>query len=147
MNPASGGRRLRAVVDTNVYISAFLHPDRPIFQIVQLAAEGRYRLLTSPAIIREVGNVLKETFGIEEPVRIRRLKALAKIAEIITPTISVAVIKHDPPDNRVLECAIEGRADLIVSGDPDLRRLRVFQSIPIVRPVDFLRTLGVLRKE
>ncbi|MGH8071356.1 MAG: PIN domain-containing protein [Candidatus Entotheonellia bacterium] len=62
MNPASGGGLLRAVVDTNVYISAFLHPERPIFQIVEQAVEQRYRLLISPAIVNEVGRVLRETF-------------------------------------------------------------------------------------
>ena len=51
MNPASGGGLLRVVVDTNVYIYAFLHPERPIFQIVQQAAERRYRLLISSAIV------------------------------------------------------------------------------------------------
>jgi predicted nucleic acid-binding protein len=71
------------VVDTNVYISAFLHPERPIFQIVQQAAERRYRLLISPAIVNKVGRVLRETFGLEERVKIHRLKALVKATEIL----------------------------------------------------------------
>jgi putative PIN family toxin of toxin-antitoxin system len=143
MNPEGGGGLLRVVVDTNAFISAFLHPERPIFQIVQQAAEGRYHLLISPVVVREVGRVLRETFGFEERARIHRLKTLTKAAgEIITPKITLDVIKDDPPDNRVLECAIEGRADLIVSGDRHLRRLKNYQGIPIVRPTDFLRTLG-----
>ena len=52
------------------------------------------------------------------------------------------VILHDPDDNRILECAVEGQAHLIVSGDRDLRRLKIYQGIPIVTPTDFLRTLG-----
>jgi putative PIN family toxin of toxin-antitoxin system len=143
MNPASAGGLLRAVVDTNVYISAFLHPERPIFQIVQQAVERRYRLLISPAIVNEVGRVLRETFGLEEKVRLDRLKALVKSAEIINPEMTLDVIREDPPDNRILECAVEGRANLIVSGDRHLRRLKIYQGIPIVRPIDFLRTLGV----
>lgn len=55
MNPASDGGLPRAVGATNVYISAFLRPERPIFQIVQQAAEHRYRLLISSAIVNEVG--------------------------------------------------------------------------------------------
>jgi hypothetical protein len=57
--------------------------------------------------------------------------------------ITLDVIREDPPDNRILECAVEGRANLIVSGDRHLRRLKIYQGIPIVRPIDFLRTLGV----
>jgi uncharacterized protein len=143
MNPASGGGLLRAVVDTNIYISAFLHPERPIFQIVQQAVERRYHLLISPAIVNEVGRVLRETFGLEERVRLHRLKALAKAAEIINPKITLDVIREDPPDNRILECAVEGRANLIVTGDRHLRRLKIYQGIPIVRPIDLLRTLGI----
>lgn len=146
MKHASGGERLRVVVDTNVYISVFLYPERPIFQILQQAGKKQYQLLTSPAIIRELGRVMREDFEVDDRERILRLKQIARIAEIITPKITLEVIKEDPPDNRVLECAGEGRADLIVSGDRHLRRLKVYQGIPIVSPIDFLRTLGVAVK-
>ena len=143
MQHASGGVQLRAVVDTNVYISAFLYPDRLVFQVVLAASRGRYHLLTSPAILREVGKVMREGLGWEERVRIQHLKILTKAAEIVIPTTTLAVIKEDPADDRILECAVAGRADLIVSGDQHLRRLKAYQGIPIIRPVDFLRTLGI----
>lgn len=146
MPRASDGPLLRAVVDTNVFVSAFLHPGRPLFQIVRQAAERRYQLLISPAIVRELGRVLEEEFGIEERVKIRRLKTLTHAAEIVTPSLMLDVIKEDPPDNRILECAIEGKADLIVSGNLHLLRLKSYQGIPIVRPIDFLRTLGASPK-
>jgi putative PIN family toxin of toxin-antitoxin system len=143
MNPASDGVLLRAVVDTNVNISAFLYPQRAIFQIVHQAARRQYHLLISPAIIREVGRIMREDLGWEEGARIRHLKTLAKAAEIVLPRLTLEVIREDPPDNRIRECAVEGRANLIVSGDRHLRRLKIYQDIPIVRPIDFLRTLGV----
>ncbi|MBI3330313.1 MAG: putative toxin-antitoxin system toxin component, PIN family [Nitrospinae bacterium] len=126
-----------------MYISAFLYPERPLFQILPQAAQRRYHLLMSPAIVREAGRVMRERLGWEEDVRIRHLKTLTKAGEIITPQITLAVIPEDPPDNRVLECAVEGRANLIVSGDRHLRRLKMYQGIPIVRPIDFLRALGI----
>jgi putative PIN family toxin of toxin-antitoxin system len=145
MNPANAGGQLRVVVDTNVFISALLHSDRPIFQIIQLAAAHRYYLLISPAIINEVGKVLRETFGVEERTIVQHLKTLRKAAEeILTPQITLAVIHEDPPDNRILECAVAGRAELIVSGDRHLRRLKVYQGIAVISPTDFLRTLGVV---
>jgi predicted nucleic acid-binding protein len=57
--------------------------------------------------------------------------------------MTIEVIHDDPPDNRILECAIAGQADLIVSGDRHLLKLKSYQGIPIVRPVDFRRTLGL----
>src|SRR5262249_33895482 len=146
MNPESGPVKLRVVVDTNVFISAFLHPDRPIFQIIQQAIERRYHLLISPALVQELGRVLREDFGVEDQLRIQRLKILVRAAEIVIPKTTLEVIKEDPADDRVLECAVEGQADLIVSGDYHLRRLKSYQGIPIVRPVDFLRTLGIATK-
>lgn len=146
MPRANGGQLLRAVVDTNVFVSAFLYPGRALFQIIRLAAQRRYRLLISPAIVREIGRVLEEEFDIEERVKIRRLKTLTRAAEIVTPSLTLDVIKEDPPDNRILECAVEGKADLIVSGNHHLLRLKSYQGIPIVRPIDFLRALGVSTK-
>src|SRR5713101_3760600 len=127
MSHASGGARLRVVVDTNVFISAFLYPDRPIFQIIHQAAQGCYQLLTSPAIVRELGRVMREDFAVEERERTRRLKQLTRLAELIIPQVSLEVITEDPPDDRVLECAVEGQATLIVSGDRHLRRLKTYQ--------------------
>jgi putative PIN family toxin of toxin-antitoxin system len=146
MQHENGGALLRVVVGTNVYISAFLYPDRPIFQVVLQATHRRYRLLTSPAIIREVGKVMREDLGWEEHVRIPHLKTLTKAADIIIPTMTLEVIAEDPADNRILECAVEGQAVLIVSGDQHLRRLKSYAGIAIVRPTDFLRTLGVASK-
>jgi hypothetical protein len=98
----------------------------------------------SPAIVREVARVLREDFHWEERRLRRRLKLLVRMGEIVTPQSTLHVILHDPDDNRILECAVEGQAHLIVSGDRDLRRLQIYQGIPIVTPTDFLRTL-VLR--
>jgi len=63
MNPESGRDKLKAVLDTNVYISVFLYPRRPIFQLLRLAGRGQYQLLTSPAILQELGRVMREHFS------------------------------------------------------------------------------------
>ena len=60
------------------------------------------------------------------------------MGEIVTPEAPLHVIE-DEADNRILECAVTGRADLIVSGDRHLSRLKSFHGIEIIRPVDFQR--------
>jgi putative PIN family toxin of toxin-antitoxin system len=99
-------------------------------------------LLVSPAILREIAGVLREDLKWEEPDIVAQLKLVAKVAEIISPQITLQVIAEDPTDDRILECAVAGRANLIVSGDRHLRRLKSFREIGIVQPSDFLRTLG-----
>ena len=61
-----------------------------------------------------------------------------RIGHRVASRHSVDLIKEDPADNRILECAQTARSDYIVSGDKDLLRLRVFQDIPIVKIADFL---------
>src|SRR5215470_6668434 len=140
---ATSDSPLRAVVETNVFVSAFLHPNRPLYHVIRQAALGRYCLLLSPALMSELGSVMTRELGYTEQEKLERLKPLVKSAEIILPRITLHVIQEDPADNRVLECAVAGKADVIVSGDRHLRGLRSYQSIPIVRPIEFLRTLGI----
>lgn len=133
---------LRVVFDTNVYVSAFTHPRGTPFRIWRYALERRCVLLVSPLIIAEIAGVLRETFDWDEAAIVRRLKVLAKIAEVVVPRVRLQVVAADPDDDRILECAVDGAADLIVSGDRHLTRLESCQGIGIVRPVDFLRMLS-----
>jgi putative PIN family toxin of toxin-antitoxin system len=134
--------KLRVVLDTNVYFSAFTHPHGPPFRIWQEAVNRSFVLLASPAILREIAGVLREDLQWQETDIVAHLKLVARIAEIVNPKIGLQVISEDPTDDRILECAVAGRADLIVSGDRHLRRLKSFRNIGIVQPSDLLRTLG-----
>ena len=57
--PTASDARLRVVLDTNVYISAFTHPKGPAFEVWKAARERRYLLVVSPAIVGEVAGVLR----------------------------------------------------------------------------------------
>ena len=110
----------------------------------EAAMERRYHLLISPAIVAEVAEKLRSKFGWGEARILQRSKLMAKTGKkIIVPRLVIEVMRDDPDDNRILECAVEGKADLIVSGDRALLRLKSYDGIPIVRPVDFLRILGL----
>jgi putative PIN family toxin of toxin-antitoxin system len=143
MSIAPGGD-IRAVLDTNVLVSAFTHPRGRVAPLWKAAQARRYRLLVSPAIIHETARILRRDFQWEERRIIRRAKRVVRVGKLIIPHIALDVIRNDPDDNRILECAVEGKADVIVSGDRHLRALKSYQGIPIVRPIDFLRTLGAV---
>jgi putative PIN family toxin of toxin-antitoxin system len=134
---------LRAVFDTNVYFSAFYFPKGVPFRIWQQAARRQFTLLVSPAIMRELAEVLRLDLGWQEAEIITQLKLISRVADIVVPKIRLEIVKADPDDDRILECALEGQADLIVSSDRHLTRLKSFRGIGIVRPIDFQRTLGV----
>ena len=108
------------------------------------AHKRRYRLLVSSAIIREVAHVLRDDFQWESTSYRPTLQIADPEGGLIVPRVTLDVVRNDPDDNRILECAVEGKANVIVSGDHHLRDLKSYQGIPVVRPIDFLRTLGVV---
>ena len=141
MSAAKPGRPLRVVLDTNVYFSAFTKRGVP-FGIWRAALDRRYALIVAPSIVHEIGDALRSVAGWEESRIVRRLKIVSRVADIVVPAPVLRVVIADPDDDRILECAVAGKADLIVSGDSHLTKLKEFQGIGIIRPIDFLRTLA-----
>ena len=94
--------KLRVVFDTNVYFSAFTHPLGPPFRIWQKAVNRDFILLASPAILRELAHVLRDVLQWQEADIVAQLKLVARVAEIISPTIRLRVIAEDPADDRIL---------------------------------------------
>jgi predicted nucleic acid-binding protein len=64
------------------------------------------------------------------------------IARKVAPTRIVDVVKDDPVDNRILECAAESKSEYIVTGDGDLLRVGMFNEMPIVRLADIFQVMG-----
>jgi len=143
MSPAPGAALLKAVLDTNVYFSAFSSTRGVPFELWRRAVRHEYVLLISPPMIRELADVLRTDLKWQERDIVAQLKLVVRTARIIEPKIAVSTVADDPDDDRILECAIAGNADLVVTYDRHLTKLKEFQGVGIVRPVDFLRTLGV----
>ena len=143
MSPAPGNEVLSAVLDTNIYIAAFAHPKGRNAAVWNAAIDGRYQLVVSPAIIRETAKVLRRDFAWREDRVQMAIRVVAQTARIIVPHSVIGAVAADPDDNRILECAVDGRADIIVSNDHHLLDLRMYAAIPIVAGVDFRRTLGL----
>jgi len=129
---------MKVVFDTNIFISAFVIPGSQGERAFLLARRKRFDLYTSVAILTETANKLREKFGQPEEDIKEVLKMISRSATVLKPAVKLNVLE-DGPDNRILECAIEAGADLVVTGDRHLLKLKKFHDIPIVRLVDFLR--------
>jgi putative PIN family toxin of toxin-antitoxin system len=129
---------MKAVFDTNVFVSAFVVPGSQAERAVVLAQRRDVRLFTSVAILTELANTLRLKFGQDEEDIKQALRLVSRAAEIVRPTTRLAVLDDDP-DNRILECALAAEADLVVTGDRHLLRLRNFRGTAMVRLVDLLR--------
>ncbi len=133
---------LRAVLDTNVYLSIFVLPESRMSDPWRLALEGRYTVVISPFIVREFMEKMREKFGVPAEARELIKRKVLRRADIVQPKTVPKVISDDPDDDHILACAVAGEAAIIVSGNKHLLRLKEYEGIPIVRPMDFLRTLG-----
>ena len=135
--------RQRIVLDTNVLISAFLFGGKPQ-RVLGLVISGLVDCTLSTVILDELKDVLQRPkFGFSAEVCFHIIEELHGACDIISPSVSVDVIRSDPDDNRILECAKESQADFIVSGDPHLLDLGKFERIRIVTPADYLKEFEV----
>src|ERR1051326_1788694 len=129
---------VRAVLDTNIYISALALPGSSAEEALRLAALKRYELATSPAILAELANVLTRKFDWDAGRAMDACKEIAGIAVVVRPKKRIRLL-NDDPDNRILECATAAKADQIVTGDKHLLQLGHYGNVHIVRLGEFLR--------
>jgi putative PIN family toxin of toxin-antitoxin system len=135
---------MRVVVDTNVFVSALISPRGTPAQL--LAHEFPFELVTSEEILTELNRVLhydriRKRYNLNEEIISGYLSTIREDSQVIEVTGQVTVIEKDPSDNKFLACALEAKADYIVSGDPHLTELETFEGIPIVIPRAFLELL------
>ena len=128
---------MKAVFDTNIFISAFVVPGKKAEEAYLHALKGDFSLFTSLAILTETAQKLRGKFGWHEDNIALALKSIAKIATITRPKSRIHVLA-DEPDNRILECAITAGSDFIVTGDKHLLSLKEFRKITILSLSDFL---------
>ncbi len=131
----------RVVLDTNVIISA-VHFGGPPEELLLLANQGDIELFISAFILEETARVLEEKL-LWEKRRIRRLTdALREVASIIEPESGLNVVAGDDSDNRILACAVDAKADFLVTGDKrHLLPLQRYKGIRIVTPRELLDIL------
>lgn len=138
---------LRAVLDTNVLVSALIRPAGAPGQILSELIEKRsFVLVLSPALLLELRGCM-EYPKVRKYVRAgkqaldRWVTSLQLVADLVEPTVLVRVVPEDPDDDRLLSAAIEGRAAYVVSGDGDVLRVKEYEGIRIIPPAAFLALL------
>ena len=135
-------KRNRIVLDTNVLISAVLF-NGPPRAILELVIGGSVHCSLSLAILDELRDVLerpKFRFSPEQAFQV--IEELHAVCDIVNPAIQIDVVVADPKDNMILECALESKADIIVSGDQHLLAIEEFRGVQIVSPSDYLKVIN-----
>ncbi|HKY54197.1 MAG TPA: putative toxin-antitoxin system toxin component, PIN family [Anaerolineales bacterium] len=131
---------MRVVIDTNVIVSAYL--GGALEGIIVAWKSGKFTLVVSKEIAEEYLEVLRRPkFKIEQAEVDDFAALLLDRAEFVIPLETFTVIENDPTDNKFLEAAVAGKANLIVSGDGHLLELKSFRKISITTARKFVAKL------
>lgn len=139
--------KLRAVVDTNLFVSGLFGRDSVSAKLQDHWIKLDFILVTSIDIIREVNRVLhypriQERFNPKDETLKRFFRLIFRKAVITKDIYKTDRITDDPTDNKFLACALEGKADYIISRDPHLRNIKHFQGIQIIDATAFISKIG-----
>jgi len=84
---------------------------------------------TSPEIIAELQDKLENKFHFERKTVVTWINQLEQAVNVIRPQKKLTIVKNDPDDNKILECALEAHADLIITADKHLISMKVFKTL------------------
>ena len=122
-----------ALYDTNIFISGTFWRGLPR-RALHLAKRGKAEVVTCEPLLDELRDVLARSdkpFRLSETEADKLINDVRSYVRLVAPTRKVDVCR-DPDDNLVIECALAGGTQYIVTGDPDLKVLRRFEETEIV---------------
>ena len=148
---------MRVVVDTNILVRALIMPHGSVGPVILRLRQGQYTLLYAWSLLEELVDVLNRPrirvkYNLSEQDIHTVVSLILLRGEVVTnparsgTSLEPIRVCRDPKDDKFLEVAVSGEAEVIVSGDEDLLVLNPFRGIPILPPADFLKMLSSRRQ-
>ncbi|MFC1682415.1 putative toxin-antitoxin system toxin component, PIN family [Nanoarchaeota archaeon] len=137
---------MKVTTDTNVLVSGtFWRGDSA--RIIGLIDRGEIEIVLSEELIEEYEDVINREEIMDKVERKnlilnKSVQKIIKNSTIVEPKQKLEIVKEDPDDNMILECALEGNVDYVITNDKHLLKLKEFQGIKIVRPEEFLKLIA-----
>jgi putative PIN family toxin of toxin-antitoxin system len=137
---------LRAVLDANVFVSAYVRPEGPPGLIIdRFLRDTAFEIILSGEIVDEILRALSYP-KVQKASRTKLepdlwFEDIIVLAQLVSGEQQVPSLSEDPDDDKYIAAAIEGRATFVVTGDPDLLTLREHEGVRIVSPRAFLELL------
>ena len=137
---------MRIVLDTNVWLSAVFW-DGEANKIINKAINEKIKIIITKEILSEIAEVLNREAKFQKFIKDKKTKIGNLIRTILSFSIlietksKIELIKQDPDDNIILEAALDGKADYILSYDKHLLNMLEFRKIKILEPREFLKLL------
>lgn len=129
--------KFRVVLDTNIYLSGIIFGGNSR-HVLDLIIKKKIKAITSPAILLEISQKLKQKFKWSQDQIFLTIKTIIKTTRIVKPKEILRVVRVDKSDNKIIEAAVESNSDYIISGDKHLLKIKKYQKIKIVTPAEYL---------
>lgn len=141
----------KVVLDTNVLVSGLIVSQGPSAKILDATQKGELETITSNSLLQELSEVIARPHIVRKYPRVTEhaesvIDYLRTHSTIVEGKPSQQIIKDDPDDDFVIACALDGKADYIVSGDPHLLALAQYGKIKILSPRQFVETVMAEKK-
>ena len=134
---------MKVVLDTNIFVSG-IHWSGPSEKVLRAWFFDKFTLVSSGETIDEFVNTM---VAFKVPMKIEDISwwesLILEKSEFVVPQRKVEVIKDDPDDNKFIDAALEGKAEFIVTQDNHLLRIKQFEGVRMVTPIEFLKILDV----
>ncbi len=128
---------IKAVFDTNILFSATGSP----YQCLKLAREGKFTLILCNEILMEYEEKLQTKLGMNAEQASRAVAEILSHSTVVKIGNDLHIVLDDADDDKVVECAVEGKAAYIVSGDKHLLDMKEYQGILMIKANEFLGLL------
>ena len=130
----------KVVIDTNVLVSGIFWKGTP-YLVIKSWADGRFKLVISPEILKEYQRVLVEVSKKHPGVDIGPVLEIIELNGEMVKTKPMKGVCSDPDDDKFIAAAIASVSDFIVSGDKALLDVGLYQHVRILNPTHFLKEL------
>ncbi len=140
---------IRATYDSNVWISGIFWVGEGI-KLIRLAQKGSVQVFVSQEILLEIASVLQRERKFQLLLKERNngvkqvLERIISISTMVHIKEKVSVIKEDPDDDKILECAVNSSSSYILTYDNHLLRVGQYKGISILHPTEFLKEMPKL---
>lgn len=125
---------MRLVFDTNVYLAATKTGGYMQEQLCKAEPSGAYEIFISPAIILEIQQKLVTTFRKDNAEATAFIRLVLQYVTEVYPARHITGVLRDTDDHIILECALEAKAEAIVTADRELLPLKNYEGIAIIHP-------------
>ena len=132
---------MKVTVDTNFLISATQWDYSVAHKLLKKLILSDAKIFTTQDILDETIKVLERDFEYNKNEAKNIIEKILLFAKLIEPKQKVDIIKDDPDDNKVIECAIEASSDYIITYDRHLLKLKDYKGIKILKPEEILKII------